>query len=58
MRVRLTRRAARDLEEIHTFLHERNPRAATAFVQAVRKALLDLTEQPLSGMQTDDPAVG
>jgi plasmid stabilization system protein ParE len=49
--------AARDLEEIYAFLQERSSQAGTTVLRAVQGTIASLAEQPLSGLQTDDPAV-
>ena len=57
MKVRYTRRARGDLAEIKSYLAQRNPRAASAVVAAIRSRIAWLAEFPLMARQTDEPGV-
>lgn len=47
--VEISRRADRDLDEIHDYLSERNPDAAERFYRAARDAFETLLSAPKSG---------
>ena len=49
MRVRYRRRAQIDIENIHQYIDERNPRAASEVVARIRRAAERLGVWPLSG---------
>jgi addiction module RelE/StbE family toxin len=49
MRVRYTDRARSDLDKIHAYIHERNPRAAATLTGRIRNAVDRLGEWPYIG---------
>jgi toxin ParE1/3/4 len=49
MKLRFTRQSLRDLEEIATYLRERNPTAASRVRTSILEALKDLTDFPELG---------
>jgi toxin ParE1/3/4 len=57
MRVRYTPEAFADRERIIEYLHERSPGGARNVAASIRDAVAQLREHPLSGYQTDDPAI-
>lgn len=57
MRVVYSLRASRDLDRIHAYIAERNPRAATAVSGTIRKLTEGLAEFPLIGHPTDAQGV-
>ena len=52
MKRRLTSRAYRDLENILSYIHERNPRAAMTLAERVEATLDLICEMPLIGRQS------
>ena len=57
MRVRVTPRARRDLEEIREYLEVRSPAGARNVLQAIDNAVPGVGEQPYAAVRTDDPDV-
>jgi toxin ParE1/3/4 len=57
MRVRYTPRAFADRERITEYLRERSPGGARNVAASIRGAVAQLSDHPLSGYQTNDPAV-
>lgn len=55
MKRRLTSRAYRDLENVLSYIHERNPRAATTVAERVEATLDLICEMPLIGRQSARP---
>jgi toxin ParE1/3/4 len=49
MKVRYRRRALLDIENIHEYIHKRNPRAATDVVARIRRAVDRLAIWPYVG---------
>jgi plasmid stabilization system protein ParE len=49
VKVRYADRAQADIENIHAYIHERNPRAATAVIQRIRQATERLGMRPYLG---------
>ena len=58
MRLRLTRQAERDLVSIGSWLAERNPRAAHELLDALRRRMMFLKDNPMAGRLRDDIAEG
>lgn len=57
MRIRWTETALTELEDIFTYIHERNRAAATAVVERIEGLAALLGEFPLAGHVTDEPDV-
>jgi addiction module RelE/StbE family toxin len=57
MSVRYTRNALRDLDQISSYLEERNAIAAARFVDAVETVIARLERFPLSAPQTEMPDI-
>ena len=57
MRVRYRELALADLEQIFQYLDERNPAGARNVIEAIRAAICNAADQPLSGRKTSDPAI-
>ena len=57
MRVRYRELALADLEQIFQYLDERNPAGARNVIEAIRAAISNAADQPLSGRKTSDPAI-
>ncbi len=57
MKVTYSRRALRQLEEIHSYIEERNPRAAREVIVRIRDLCEQLGEFPGIGTQTDQAGV-
>jgi plasmid stabilization system protein ParE len=57
MRVRYRELALSDLDRIFRFLDERNPVAARKVAAAIRTAIDDVAQRPLSARGTSDPSV-
>ena len=55
MKVRFTRSAKRDLDQIYTFISQDSPTVASRFVARIIERTQSLADQPSQGMQTDDP---
>lgn len=53
MKVRYSRRALRQIEEIHRYISERNPRAATRVIVRIEELCEKLGEFPGMGHATD-----
>jgi plasmid stabilization system protein ParE len=53
MKVRYTPRAAADIEDIHAYIAERNPKASIAVVARIRQAIEGLGDFPGMGRMTD-----
>jgi toxin ParE1/3/4 len=53
MRVRYSPRARDDLDQIHAYLNERSPLAATAVLKRIHSRVLQLTDSPLLGPVTE-----
>lgn len=58
MKVRLSPRAAADMEQIALYVAEQSPRAALALIDAIERRFERLTEFPLSGTAREDIAPG
>jgi plasmid stabilization system protein ParE len=54
MKVHYRSRAVADLDEIHKYLTERNPRAARNVVDAISDAIAQIAKFPLSAGRTTD----
>jgi plasmid stabilization system protein ParE len=57
MRVRYRELALADLEQIFQYLDERSPAGARNVIEAIRAAISNAADQPLSGRKTSDPAI-
>ena len=57
MKVRYSPRALAQLEEIHRYIAQHNPRAATAVVARIEELCEKLGEFPGMGAATDQPGV-
>ncbi len=57
MRIRLSSRAYRDIENIGNYFAEQSPAAGAAIFQAIDNAFSRLSEMPLLGRVTDEPTV-
>jgi addiction module RelE/StbE family toxin len=57
MRVRYSPQAFADRERIIEYLRERSPGGARNVAASIRDAVAQLRKHPLSGYQTDDPAI-
>ena len=55
MRVRFTRPALRDLENIASFVSKDNPQAASDIVARLTKLAWSLSDNPEEGIKTDEP---
>lgn len=55
MKRRLTSRAYRDVENILTYIQERNPQAAGAIAERIEHTLDLICEMPLIGRPSDRP---
>jgi toxin ParE1/3/4 len=55
MKVRFTRSAKRDLDEIHTYISHDSPTIASRFVARLVERARTLADNPFEGMQTDEP---
>ena len=55
MKRRLTSRAYRDIENILTYIQERNPRAAETIVERIENTLDLICEMPLIGRPSGRP---
>ena len=53
MRVRYSRRARDDLDQIYSYLHERSPVAATAVLKRIRNRIGRLADFPLMAPVTE-----
>jgi toxin ParE1/3/4 len=53
MRVRYSRRARDDLDQIYSYLHERSPVAATAVLKRIRDRIGRLADFPLMAPVTE-----
>ncbi len=58
MRLRLTPRAAADIEGIALYIAAESPRAALAVTDAIERRLQQLTSHPYSGAPRDDIGTG
>lgn len=57
MKVRYTRRAVRQLEQIHAYLNERSPAGATKVMAQIRRAERFLAAFPLAGRAAELPGL-
>jgi toxin ParE1/3/4 len=57
MKVRFTRKAQRDLAEIHAYIAKDSPTIASRFVVRLIERARLLADQPLAGRETDEPDV-
>lgn len=57
MRVRYSPRARNDLDQIHSYLNERSPVAATAVLKRIRDRIQQLADLPFMGPQTELPEI-
>ncbi len=57
MRIRFTRQAQADLDQIFTYLDERTPVAAGAVKARIVSAIGLLSDHPLMAPETDEPGV-
>jgi plasmid stabilization system protein ParE len=57
MRVRYRELALSDLDDIFRYLDERSPAAGRKAIDAIRAAISDVAENPLSARRTSDPTV-
>jgi addiction module RelE/StbE family toxin len=57
MRVRWNPRALVQLEAIHAYIAEHNPRAATGVIERIRATAMLLGDAPLIGQRTDNQDV-
>jgi addiction module RelE/StbE family toxin len=57
MSVRYTREALQDVDEIASYIAERNPRAAAKVVEAVEAVVARLDRFPLSAPHTEMPGI-
>ena len=57
MKVRYAPRARDDLDQIHAYLNERSPAAATAVLKRIRDRIDELADLPLIGPITELPGV-
>jgi len=53
MRVRYAPRARDDLDQIHSYINERSPAAATAVLRRIRDRIDELADLPLIGPATE-----
>ena len=57
MRVTYSRRALRQLEDIHAYIAERNPQAASRVIARIQELCQKLGDYPGLGTKTDDADV-
>jgi toxin ParE1/3/4 len=57
MKVRFTRRAQRDLAQIHDYISDDSPDIATGFVSRLVERARELADNPFQGRETDEPNV-
>ena len=57
MRVTYSPRSLRQLEDIHSYISERSPRAARAVIERIRRLCEKLGDMPGMGTPTDQPGV-
>jgi toxin ParE1/3/4 len=57
MKVRFSRKAQRDLAEIHAYVAKDSATVASRFVARLIERARQLADQPLAGRQTDEPGV-
>jgi toxin ParE1/3/4 len=57
MRVRYRELALSDLDRIFRYLDERSPAGARTMIDAIRAAVDDIAQNPLSAPRTSDPTV-
>jgi plasmid stabilization system protein ParE len=57
MRVRYSPRARDDLDQIHSYLKERSPVAATAVLKRIRDRINQLADLPLMAPPTELPEI-
>jgi len=55
MKVRFTRPAQRDLDQIHAYISQDSPTIASRFVARIIERAKTLADHPFEGMQTDEP---
>jgi toxin ParE1/3/4 len=55
MKVRFTRSAKRDLDQIQAYVSQDSPTVASRFVARIIERARTLADHPFEGMQTDDP---
>jgi toxin ParE1/3/4 len=55
MKVRITRPALDDLEQIYTYIRKENPAAASRVVTRLLDRAMELADTPLQGRQVDEP---
>jgi toxin ParE1/3/4 len=55
MKVRITRPALDDLEQIYTYINKENPAAASWVVTRLLDRAMELADTPLQGRRVDEP---
>ena len=55
MKVRITRPALDDLEQIYTYISKENPAAGSRVVTRLLDRAMELADTPLQGRQVDEP---
>ena len=55
MKVRFTRSAQRDLNQIYAFISQDSPTIASRFVARIIERARTLADHPFEGIQTDEP---
>ena len=55
MKVRFTRSAQRDLDQIYAFISQDSPTIASRFVARIIERARTLADHPFEGIQTDEP---
>jgi addiction module RelE/StbE family toxin len=55
MKVRITRPALDDLEQIYTYISKENPAAASWVVTRLLDRAMELADTPLQGRRVDEP---
>jgi addiction module RelE/StbE family toxin len=57
MKVRFTRRAQRDLTQIHDYISQDSPTIASRFITRLIERAREIGDHPMAGRATDDPDV-
>jgi toxin ParE1/3/4 len=57
MKVRYSETALREIDQIFAYIHQRNPSAAAAVVDRVKRVAALLEEYPFAGHTADEPDV-
>ena len=57
MRLRFTRPALVDLDELLEYVHSRSPKGAERVGQRIRSLIDQLPQHPFIGKQTEDPSI-